>query len=134
MTSAFAPAALSGQCLLSCPGSLTAGPGPLPALAICATACSPLPGFCPATQRRAGRRTAPAKPIWPSPSREVHPQWRQSTLLQCRDLVNGLETETRNGRQGPLAEHLTRMDFIVLDELGYLPFAQCDGQLLFRLE
>ena len=35
------------------------------------------------------------------------------------DLVNRLETETRNGRQGRLADHLTRMDFIVLDELGY---------------
>ena len=32
-----------------------------------------------------------------------------------------------------LAEHLTRMDFIVLDELGYLPFAQSGGQLLFHL-
>jgi DNA replication protein DnaC len=49
------------------------------------------------------------------------------------DLVNRLETETRNGRQGRLAEHLTRMDFIVLDELGYLPFAQAGGQLLFHL-
>jgi IstB-like ATP binding protein len=43
------------------------------------------------------------------------------------DLVNRLETETRNGRQGRLADHLTRMDFIVLDELGYLPFAQSGG-------
>jgi DNA replication protein DnaC len=34
------------------------------------------------------------------------------------DLVNRLETETRNGRQGRIADHLTRMDFIVLDELG----------------
>ena len=49
------------------------------------------------------------------------------------DLVNRLETETRAGRQGRLAEHLTRMDFIVLDELGYLPFAQSGGQLLFHL-
>jgi DNA replication protein DnaC len=49
------------------------------------------------------------------------------------DLVNRLETETRNGRQGRLAEHLTRMDFIVLDELGHLPFAQSGGQLLFHL-
>src|ERR1700723_1164378 len=49
------------------------------------------------------------------------------------DLVNRLETETRNGRQGRLAEHLTRMDFIVLDQLGYLPFAQSGGQLLFHL-
>jgi DNA replication protein DnaC len=38
-----------------------------------------------------------------------------------------------NGRQGRLADHLTRMDFIVLDELGYLPFAQSGGQLLFHL-
>ena len=49
------------------------------------------------------------------------------------DLVNRLETETRNGRQGRLADHLTRMDFIVLDELGNLPFAQSGGQLLFHL-
>jgi DNA replication protein DnaC len=49
------------------------------------------------------------------------------------DLVNRLETETRNGRQGRLADQLTRLDFIVLDELGYLPFAQSGGQLLFHL-
>ena len=49
------------------------------------------------------------------------------------DLVNRLETETRNGRQGRLADHLTRMDFVILDELGYLPFAQSGGQLLFHL-
>jgi DNA replication protein DnaC len=49
------------------------------------------------------------------------------------DLVNRLETETRNGRQGRLADQLTRLDFIVLDELGYLPFAQAGGQLLFHL-
>jgi DNA replication protein DnaC len=49
------------------------------------------------------------------------------------DLVNRLENETRAGRQGRLAEYLTRMDFVVLDELGYLPFAQSGGQLLFHL-
>ena len=49
------------------------------------------------------------------------------------DLVNRLEIEARNGRQGRLADYLTRMDFIVLDELGYLPFAQSGGQLLFHL-
>jgi len=49
------------------------------------------------------------------------------------DLVNRLETETRAGRQGRLADHLTRMDFIILDELGYLPFPQAGGQLLFHL-
>jgi DNA replication protein DnaC len=49
------------------------------------------------------------------------------------DLVNRLESETRQGRQGRLADYLTRMDFVVLDELGYLPFAQAGGQLLFHL-
>jgi DNA replication protein DnaC len=49
------------------------------------------------------------------------------------DLVNRLEIETRNGRQGRIADQLTRMDFIILDELGYVPFAQSGGQLLFHL-
>jgi len=49
------------------------------------------------------------------------------------DLVNRLEAETRAGRQGRIADYLTRMDFVILDELGYLPFAQAGGQLLFHL-
>jgi len=49
------------------------------------------------------------------------------------DLVNRLETEARSGRQGRTADYLSRMDFIVLDELGYLPFAPSGGQLLFHL-
>ena len=49
------------------------------------------------------------------------------------DLVNKLEAEARAGRAGRLAEHLMRLDFVVLDELGYLPFAQSGGQLLFHL-
>jgi DNA replication protein DnaC len=49
------------------------------------------------------------------------------------DLVNRLEAEARTGRQGRIADYLTRKDFTVLDELGYLPFAQAGGQLLFHL-
>jgi DNA replication protein DnaC len=49
------------------------------------------------------------------------------------DLVNKLEAEGRSGQQGRLAEYLCRKDFVVLDELGYLPFAQSGGQLLFHL-
>jgi DNA replication protein DnaC len=49
------------------------------------------------------------------------------------DLVNRPEVKTRSGRQGRIADHLTRMDFVILDELGYLPFAQAGGQLLFHL-
>ncbi len=32
------------------------------------------------------------------------------------DLVNRLEAETRNARQGRIADQLTRMDFVILDE------------------
>ena len=49
------------------------------------------------------------------------------------DLVNHLEAELRAGRQGRTAEQLVRRDFVILDELGYLPFAQAGGQLLFHL-
>ena len=49
------------------------------------------------------------------------------------DLVNRLESEARTVRQGRLADHLLRLDRVVLDELGYLPFAQTGGQLLFHL-
>jgi len=49
------------------------------------------------------------------------------------DLVNRLEAEARAGRQGRLADQLARRDLVILDELGYLPFAQAGGQLLFHL-
>ena len=49
------------------------------------------------------------------------------------DLVNRLEAEARAGVAGRLAERLTRVDLVALDELGYLPFAQSGGQLLFHL-
>ncbi len=49
------------------------------------------------------------------------------------DLVNRLDTETRNGKPGHMADYLNRLDFVILDELGYLPFAQAGGQMLFHL-
>jgi DNA replication protein DnaC len=58
---------------------------------------------------------------------------RRARFFNVVDLVNKLEAEARAGRQGRLSDHLCRMDFVVLDELGYLPFAQSGGQLLFHL-
>ena len=49
------------------------------------------------------------------------------------DLVNKLEAEGRTGRPGRIADYLCRKDFIVLDDLGYLPFALSGWQLLFHL-
>jgi DNA replication protein DnaC len=58
---------------------------------------------------------------------------KRGRFFNVVDLVNKLEAEARAGRQGRMAEYLTRMDFVILDELGYLPFAQSGGQLLFHL-
>ena len=44
------------------------------------------------------------------------------------DLVNKLDAEARADRQGRLADLLCRLDFLILDELGYLPFAQTGGK------
>lgn len=49
------------------------------------------------------------------------------------DLVNALELEKSQGRAGRLAMSLARLDLVILDELGYLPFSQAGGALLFHL-
>ncbi len=49
------------------------------------------------------------------------------------DLANDLEREKLEGLGGKLAEKLARMDLVVLDELGYLPFSKNGGQLIFHL-
>jgi len=49
------------------------------------------------------------------------------------DLVNRLEEDARRGKAGTMAAQLSRLDLIVLDELGYLPFARSGGQMLFHL-
>lgn len=49
------------------------------------------------------------------------------------DLVNRLEDEARQAKAGSLAAQLARLDLVVLDELGYLPFARSGGQMLFHL-
>jgi DNA replication protein DnaC len=58
---------------------------------------------------------------------------RRGRFFNVVELLNKLEAEGRAGKQGRLAEQLCRLDFVVLDELGYLPFAQSGGQLLFHL-
>ena len=58
---------------------------------------------------------------------------KRGRFFNVVDLVNRLEAEARAGGAGKLAEQLTSVDLVVLDELGYLPFAQSGGQLLFHL-
>jgi DNA replication protein DnaC len=49
------------------------------------------------------------------------------------DLVNQLEKEKRLGKAGNLAKSLIPIDAVILDELGYLPFPDAGGALLFHL-
>ena len=49
------------------------------------------------------------------------------------ELVNLLEQEKAAGRSGHLAFRLLYADLVILDELGYLPFSQSGGALLFHL-
>src|SRR5690606_8462867 len=49
------------------------------------------------------------------------------------ELANVLEPETWAGRQGRIADRLTPLDFVGMDELGYLSLAKAGGQLLFHL-
>jgi DNA replication protein DnaC len=58
---------------------------------------------------------------------------KRGRFFNVVDLVNRLEAEARAGRQGRIGDQLLRVDFVVLDELGYLPFPQSGGQLLFHL-
>ncbi|WP_235583672.1 ATP-binding protein, partial [Pseudomonas aeruginosa] len=44
-----------------------------------------------------------------------------------------LEREKHDGKAGRIAQALLRMDLVILDELGYLPFSQAGGALLFHL-
>lgn len=60
-------------------------------------------------------------------------QGKRVRFYSVVDLVNQLDAEKRQGRAGKLASRLLYQHVIVLDELGYLPFAQDGGSLLFHL-
>jgi DNA replication protein DnaC len=49
------------------------------------------------------------------------------------DLANQLEREKLESYAGKLANQMEKMDILVLDELGYLPFSKNGGQLIFHM-
>jgi DNA replication protein DnaC len=49
------------------------------------------------------------------------------------DLVNELEREKQAGKTGRMARKLIQVDAVIVDELGYLPFPESGGALLFHL-
>ena len=60
-------------------------------------------------------------------------QGKRVRFYSTVDLVNALELEKTQGKPGRIAFNLMRMDLVILDELGYLPFSQAGGALLFHL-
>jgi DNA replication protein DnaC len=54
-------------------------------------------------------------------------------FLSTIELVNQLEQEKQEGKQGRLANRFMHTDLVIMDELGYLPFSQSGGALLFHL-
>lgn len=58
---------------------------------------------------------------------------RKVRFFSTIELVNALELEKAKGKAGQLAEGLTKLDLVILDELGYLPFSASGGALLFHL-
>jgi DNA replication protein DnaC len=58
---------------------------------------------------------------------------RKVRFFSTIELVNALEQEKARGKAGQIAEALVRLDLLILDELGYLPFSASGGALLFHL-
>ncbi len=58
---------------------------------------------------------------------------RRVRFYSTVDLVNALEQEKAQGKAGRIAANMLRLDVVILDELGYLPFSQAGGALLFHL-
>jgi DNA replication protein DnaC len=58
---------------------------------------------------------------------------RKVRFFSTVELVNALEQEKAKGKAGQIAEGLTKLDLVILDELGYLPFSASGGALLFHL-
>jgi DNA replication protein DnaC len=66
-------------------------------------------------------------------ARNVIRKGRKARFFNAVDLANKLEMEGKLGHAGRTADALTRVNLLVLDELGYSPFALSGGQLLFHL-
>ena len=77
-----------------------------------------------------GTRKSHLASPWPRRSSALAPGDGSSTS----SILSTSSSKTKAaGRSGRLSEKLLRYDLIVIDGLGYLPFSQSGGQLLFHL-
>ena len=58
---------------------------------------------------------------------------KRGRFLNNVDLVNKLDAEARAERQGRTADLISRLDFLILDELGYLPIDKRGADLMFQV-
>ena len=63
----------------------------------------------------------------------IEHQRRKVRFYSTVELINALEQEKALGKAGKMAEILTKIDLVIYDELGYLPFSPSGGALLFQL-
>src|SRR5467141_628863 len=94
----------------------------------------PAPSSTPSAMRSSSAAPAPEKPIYASrwPRRSSAPAPGGASLIWSIWSISW-NRKRPPGRSGRLSEKLLRYDVIVIDELGYLPFSQSGGQLLFHL-
>lgn len=66
-------------------------------------------------------------------ARQAVKNHKKARFYTVVDLVNRLEQEKAIGKITGFANRFKNIDVLVLDELGYLPFSQAGGALLFHL-
>ena len=64
---------------------------------------------------------------------QERPESEERGAADMSELVNALELEKAQGKSGQIAYRLMYVDMVILDEMGYLPFTQTGGALLFHL-
>lgn len=60
-------------------------------------------------------------------------QGKRVRFFNAVDLMNRLEQEKQQDKAGTMARKLIQVDAAILDELGYLPFPESGGAMLFHL-
>ena len=80
-------------------------------------------------------RPAPARPIspWRIGVEAIRKPARSVFFSSLVDLVTSLARAEREGALRDESRYLCRLDLVIVDELGYLPFSPGRRQLLFHL-
>jgi DNA replication protein DnaC len=97
--------------------------------------CTPASSSMRPTTWCSSAARARARPTWPQPSASRPSRSTANGCGSSRPWSWSTRWSWRRARARPgrLAHRLVYMDLVILDELGYLPFSQAGGALLFHL-